>query len=1070
MIEFPADVTELNIKSVDKLYGDEFTIKPSQGLVDGKQAVLVELVGEQKEHKEVGVEGTVINIKADIKLNRTATSKQDTIKMTYTNGKAISYENGAENGIKEEPIEIVSPTGLITTNNIETLDIETIGEEKGVSKEIEIGSEEKVLNVNSEIINNNETAVNDVKILGTFGTEGIAQINGEEYESNINASLRSGLSIETANSEKIKIYYTENENATDNLGDSNNGWQEQITNAVKTRKYLLTVENMEPSEEVKVGYDISVPAGLQYNQQMYQGYSANYIKSEAQEPEQAQATIIELTTGEGPEVTTSLTARVGADTLKSREIVEKGEKIECEVEIENTGNVDIENAKFQATVPEGTTLLAPLQDNLCGEYNALEDREVNIDIPELKQGEKTTESFIVRVNKDAESGSNISLEGKVEYNENVLETWSKNLVVGEASGDVEVCVSYLTDEKVPAGKSFEILMHVANTTESDIENVETTWTLPDGFSMQNNRDFFDVTATENNSLEYKIDKIESGETAVIIANVTVDENVGPEGIYEVTGTAEYKNKTYRGNIGKVEILSKDLLDVQAQCDKDGQNVKVGDFITYTVKMKNKRNFNISEVTLQDTLPTNLMLREISVEDGQNATQIAEKKNNFTQSLIFGPNEEKTITLKAEVVSVETLRRDLELVNSISLINNGETIYKSKDFISTIKVKEEEPSNPTDPENPDNPENPENPENPDNPVNPNIPDNPPDNPVSDGKISGYAWIDTDQNGAKDDYENTVENMPIKLLNIDTNEVVNTNAVTDSSGYYSLQNIPEGRYIVAFEYDATQYSVTEYQKAGVDSSINSKAISNTLNIDGEEKIYGITDIISVTSEEIPNINIGLITTGAFDLKLDKYISKITINTVDGVETHNYNNETLAKVELSSRKIEGANVIIEYDVVVTNEGEVAGYATSVKDKMPTDLSFSSELNSDWHEEGNALVSNNLGNQIILPGESKTLKLVLTKTMTQTNTGITTNTAEIQDSYNNNGTEDTDTTPGNGVEGEDDIGSADVIISIKTGGTPVYTTLIIMIAMIGTAVAYMVRNEMKLQEIEDEIFRNLM
>ena len=71
----------------------------------------------------------------------------------------------------------------------------------------------------------------------------------------------------------------------------------------------------------------------------------------------------------------------------------------------------------------------------------------------------------------------------------------------------------------------------------------------------------------------------------------------------------------------------------------------------------------------------------------------------------------------------------------------------------------------------------------------------------------------------------------------------------------------------------------------------------------------------------------------------------------------------------------------------------------------------------------------------------------MTETNTGIINNNSEIKEDYNEKGIQDRDSTPGNNAQGEDDISSANVIITVKTGATVIYT-IIVFIALIVLAV----------------------
>ena len=121
-IELPQDVVNAKVNSINKIYGDEFTeIRPAQAVVNGKQVIRIQLKGTQETYKEPGIEGTQIIINADLTLNNKATNKQDVIKMTYTNANANQYKDSATVGTETVNMEIVSPKGLITTNDINVL-------------------------------------------------------------------------------------------------------------------------------------------------------------------------------------------------------------------------------------------------------------------------------------------------------------------------------------------------------------------------------------------------------------------------------------------------------------------------------------------------------------------------------------------------------------------------------------------------------------------------------------------------------------------------------------------------------------------------------------------------------------------------------------------------------------------------------------------------------------------------------------------------------------------------------------------------------------------------------------
>ena len=106
---------------------------------------------------------------------------------------------------------------------------------------------------------------------------------------------------------------------------------------------------------------------------------------------------------------------------------------------------------------------------------------------------------------------------------------------------------------------------------------------------------------------------------------------------------------------------------------------------------------------------------------------------------------------------------------------------------------------------------------------------------------------------------------------------------------------------------------------------------------------------------------------------------------------------------------------------------------------------MNPDWYidSDGNAS-SIALSNTKLEPGESKTLKLVLIKTVNGEDLDIINNNVEIAEDYNENNVADYNSTPGNKNTQENDYSSADVMLSLKTGRAILYVGIIL--AAVGT------------------------
>lgn len=185
--------------------------------------------------------------------------------------------------------------------------------------------------------------------------------------------------------------------------------------------------------------------------------------------------------------------------------------------------------------------------------------------------------------------------------------------------------------------------------------------------------------------------------------------------------------------------------------------------------------------------------------------------------------------------------------------------------------------------------------------------------------------------------------------------------------------------------------------------------------------------------------------FDLSLAQYINKITVTNSQGTTVYDYKDNKFAKVEIASKYMNESIVTLEYKIVLKNEGTINGYARKIIDYIPTGLEFNSELNPDWYigEDGN-LYSVKYIDTLLKPGEEKELTLILSKKMTNTNTGTIKNIIEIYEATSETGAEDINSIPGNKLDNENDMSTVEVMIAVKTGTIVLYTFLLITILAI--------------------------
>lgn len=1047
--ELPEAVENITINSIDLIYETELSI--ANYTTEGR-TITVELTGKQTDYKEPGIEGAILVINTSVNVNKKSATQDGKIIMT-----CISNE---ETVSSEKDIKIVAPKDMTVIHNISELGIETTGEEESISAKLERGQEARELETQIQIINNNENTASNVKVLGTFPTR--------NNENNIDINIKE---VNISGVESAKVYYSENENATEDLQNSQNGWQEEITDGTKVRKYLIEVPEMETGAEINATYKLEVPALLEYNQKAKQDYKVTYDNNVTNTSNEMKATEIVLETGVGPNLETKITASVSGNNLENNSTVKNGEVIRYKVEVSNVGSEDVTNVNVQGNVPEGATLVEP-EDHFeytgSSYYKELEDKVFENTIDSIKVGESKTLEYEVRVNNDTPEGTTLVNKSTITYGDIIKESSEGSLVTSE--GNIRVTVKRVTDRSIDLYETgvvqyFTIVENISDETQ---ENVSVDTNLPSYLTVSRctlitnmpkeevtdedlkeeydensetptEEEINNMTPIQSEEIEYQdeinIGALEPGQNKVISYDLQINklEDV-PEIAFSAVakqGEVEYKSNVVTDDVKKADI------SVSMTSNIEDNYIKPGDVLEYTINVKNNGTQDIDNISIKDKIPNSLTVNKVTFNDEE--VEELKNKNNLEIMCNIAGGTENVIKIET-VVNYSQGRLEAEPITNVATVELlGKEIAKTAEITHIIEAIE-------DGETGGNTEKPD-----DNNVD--------DNDVATGTsiITGIAFIDENSNGQKDDNEELLSGVKVRLYNTETNNLVKQEngdvleATTNENGVYVLDHIGNGKYIVIFDYNNETYTLTKYKAEGVSEANNSDAMMKDLIINGQNQNVASTDIIEVFDENISNINVGYVKVQKFDLKLEKFVSKIVIQDSSGSTVIEYDDETLARAELDAKRVNGATVLIEYKIRVSNVGEASGYARRIVDYMPNDLKFSSELNKDWYQTQEGVYNASLANDIINPGESREVTLTLTKSMTENNVGLINNTAEIDEAYNELGLTDINSTPGNRTNGENDMGSADVLLGIRTGGA-VYIGLtigtILVLGIIATVI----------------------
>ena len=606
-IELPEQVESVEVSSVNILYGNGLEIKNYE--INGRN-IKIYLQGEQTAYNEETVEGTNVIVNLTATVNKKSATSEEKINLTYSNEKAVNYEN---NGSASTNIKIVAPKDITAINSIEELSIDTFGQEDSKDVMLERGAGEKQVEVKSEVINNADSAIEDVKILGTLVTD--------SSKNNMGATVTEGLTTELAN---VKIYYTENENATEDLNNKDNGWTDSL-DISKAKKYLVKIDNIDVGQSVVLKYKIKIPANLEYNKEATIGYKVIYTNSQTKVSGEIKATDLKLQTGIGPNIETKLTGFIGGKEATGT--VRNGEVIKYRVEVSNTGTADTGNISVKANIPEGTVLVEP-EENFeytgASYYKELDNKTYETTIENLKSGESIYKEFEVRVKTDTVAGTNLVNKAEVHYSDTSKQT--NEVTYTTAGATLRATVKQVTDTRleITEGGVVQYYAIIENISNEKQDNVKVRTNIPDGVTVERtmlitgmerndvsddnlyepgsgettNEEPREITEDEltiqedeikTEEIEYNdeinIGSLEPGENKVISYDIAINKLNNSDKMYLDVIALDSQNTEYRSNSSQTTVSKTDIL-LNMIATPDNKYVKTGDQIEYTITVEN----------------------------------------------------------------------------------------------------------------------------------------------------------------------------------------------------------------------------------------------------------------------------------------------------------------------------------------------------------------------------------------------------------------------------------------------------------------------------------------------------
>ena len=975
------------------------------GITINNNIIEVKLTGNQGEYVDYNGQDTTITFSANLKTPELQPTTTGDIKLTVVNGEEKIEDS--------KQVTFSAEKGIILANSISNYN----GEEPEIlaikeNSKTGLLSEEKsaIAQVKGTIINNTEKDLENVVVVGNFAGEG----------STITPILKEQISVENAT-----VEYSADGQTVEYSADGQT-WEAYNAEKASTYKnYKITFAKLADKSITTFTYKIEIPENLGANKSMNSTYD---IKIEDKVTQTAAA--ITLETPQKIEIEVS--AKAISDTVYEEQ------EITFTVDVTNKSNVTAKNVSLEASLPEELGLVSK-PENFDIEAGKTVTKTITAKVKALP--EETKQKDITTTIKAIPNGKED--QAKTVEVKNVVKQALIKATIEDAYSDGA--------EFIYEGGQLGYKTTITNVSDETLTNVVVTSKLPEGTKindrylnvykiMENEEDNENITENvqikeENNknTVVYNVDKLQENQQIVILFYLDtemLEKNEYKRILkYDLEVESEEQEKYY---------VSKEVPEIKANIDfkfdsinksnPESNNVKNGDIIEYNAEFINKSNYEFT-VRVYNDISQELKINKINYIIKQDEQELDKKEldniNNYETDIIIPANSTVLLNTLGKV--------NIELLNEEIIINNklGYSVILKKrtdsiGFDSTPVVEknisykvEKEPGKPgTDEPGTDKP------------------DTPTEKTYS---ISGTAWLDENEDGIKDEKEKLLKGILVKIKQINKDNVAEylkgedgkeITAITDNDGKYEFKELKAGKYIIEFEYNTKTYKLTPV--INKDSVPSSPTTSEGTTVK--------TDTLNLNNENIENINIGLVLNEKFDLELNKYITKVTVQNNSGITEYSYNNEQLAKVEIKAKQMEGSTVFVEYQLELKNNGAVPGTASVIADYLPKGLKFSSEMNTNWYQgtDGN-LYTEELKDVILEPGEAKQVKLILTKTMTANNTGTFTNAAEIYEDKNEFGLVDTNSTPANKEQKENDYSTAELIISTATGSPMMYIGIII-------------------------------
>ena len=1019
---FPSDFETVNIETIGMSFENGLRLQSSNmtNNPDGTKTLTIYVTGEQQEYLNNDITAnTQISISGTVKAYQNLTSRDSNITYVYTNEKAITYDN---NGVYNLPIKITAPYGFVMQTEVNG----TKSKNKELNEvKLRANTVEQTVHVKETIINNFDNSVNNFELIGMTPIENKQYTLGENsINSSFDAEIAGNVYINRADA---KIYYSED----------NENWSETKTENSNLFKISFENSNLNKGDNVTIEYDLKIPENISYSKSSYLAFIANAKQNEnpvnnwsgmkvSTEDMQLNNTEPEVSTTDEDEIKTEIAVMKGNISLQDGEDVHNEQNLKYIIKLTNTTDQTLNNIKVTATNTNAVFyefVRKQITDELVndGFYEITDKKEQEFTIESLDAGEAVELNYQVIVKK-AEEDSSTQATIKI-VADSIDEKTIKSIENPIKDAKLQILLDPGTTNGYPnsltedGGPIFG--MKIKNLSDEDInnlvvslfytKNISITTQMLDSTPMDN----AEFIENKDNTLKYNVKSIPAGETVAVYVYALfnpLEDGLNTNTFYTFCN-ALYDDEEYLS--GQLDFTVKKSLTSFSleQTSNIVDEVKQDDKLTYTTVITNEGDI-AAEVSITDEVPANAVVSNAYIEKNGEKTELSLNGQVVMATTTIEPKEK--IILVIETAINTYINNNTEIENIVTLnsrqIKEVQTSNAIKHkIVSEIDGGQEGGNEPN-------------------------PDPDPEPSETNASISGFTWNDVDKDGVKDTSEVNIPN--IRAILITSEGTILQETTSSSNGYYEFSEVENGNYRVIFEYDSLKYYLSPYKANGIDENSNSDVLEAEIEENGITKKVAATEELTVEDMDVNNINAGFIEFSSRSLNITKTITKVTVKTNKSTKNYSFNRKQIAKVEIASKEMANAQIEIEYTIDIQNTGETTESIQEILDTPSSDLNLK-DSSGAWYSKGSQLATNQLENTTIQPGETKSVKLIMTTTTNSQGEGKNViNKADISKVQSENGNLNININRENNT--------AQLIIGVKTGAIELTILIILILAIL--------------------------